>query len=106
MYTCQWRDTGPPGPFVFSSPEPKALGELIVLTVIHRQSKVTLIECLSTFSNNFSSETAGPISIRFHMQHPDSMRIWDLLNGHGHMISMALMPIHGKNLKRLLLQNY
>ena len=60
---------------------------------------------MSTFSNIFSSETTGPIEAKFHMEPP-----WDggtkvCSNGPGHMTKMATMPIYGKNLKNLLLQN-
>ena len=59
--------------------------------------------CLSTFSKDFSSETARLISIKFHMQ--------SLYRGGGrgkkvyifrpgHMTKMEAMPIYGKNLKK------
>ena len=46
---------------IFSSPEPKAPGELIVWagSVVGRRP--------STISNDFSSETTGPIVTKFHM---------------------------------------
>ena len=46
---------------LFSSPEPKAAGELIVLagSVVCRRP--------STIANDFSSETTGPIVTKFHM---------------------------------------
>ena len=46
---------------IFSSPEPKAPGELIVLagSVVRRRP--------STISNDFSSEINGPIVTKFHM---------------------------------------
>ena len=55
---------------------------------------------LSTFSNIFSSETTGPIEVKFHMEPP-----WDggtkvCSNRPGHMTKMAAMPIYGKNLKK------
>ena len=48
-------------------------------------------------SSNTSSETAGPIKAKFHME-PQ----WDggtkvCSNGWGHLIKMADMPIYGKN---------
>ena len=50
----------------------------------------------STFSKDFSSETTGPISIKFHMQPLDrggkNVYIFRL----GHMTKMAAMPIYGK----------
>ena len=47
----------------------------------------------------FSSLTTGQIETKFHVEPP-----WDggtkfCSNGHGHMIKVAAMPIHGKNLK-------
>ena len=47
---------------VFSSPEPKAQGELIGWegSVVRRRRP-------STISNDFSSETTGPIVTKFHM---------------------------------------
>ena len=48
--------------FFFSSPEPKAPGELIGWegSVVRRRRP-------STISNDFSSETTGPIVTKFHM---------------------------------------
>ena len=43
----------------FSSPEPKAPGELIV--------KTGSVVRPSTISNDFSSETTGPIVTKFHI---------------------------------------
>ena len=47
---------------LFSSPEPKAPGELIGWegSVVRRRRP-------STISNDFSSETTGPIVTKFHM---------------------------------------
>ena len=55
---------------------------------------------MSTFSKIFSSETTGPIEVKFHVKPP-----WDggtnvCSNGPGHMTKMAAMPIYGKNLKK------
>ena len=51
------------------------------------------------YLNIFSSETAGPIKVKFHMAPP-----WDggtgvCSNGPGHMTKVTVMPIYGKNLK-------
>ena len=51
-------------------------------------------------SLNISSETSGPIKVKFHME-----LLWDggtkvCSNGPGHMTKMAAMPIYGKNLKK------
>ena len=49
---------------IFSSPEPKAQGELIVY-----QSSVCLCVCLWTFSNSNISATSGPIVTKFYLNH-------------------------------------
>ena len=59
----------------------------------------------STFSKDFSSETTGPISIKFHMQPLDRGGKKVYIFRPGHMTKMAAMPIYGKKLKNLLLQN-
>ena len=76
----------------FSSPEPKAPGELIGWegSVVRP----------STISNNFSSETTGPIATKFHIQPPGPLGKKSCSNGLGHMTNMAAMPIYGKNLKK------
>ena len=56
-----------------------------------------LYVCLSTFSNVFFSETAGPIEAKFHVEPP-----WDggtkiYSRGLGHMTKMAAMLIYSKN---------
>ena len=82
---------------IFSSPEPKAPGELIGWegSVVRRPSVRP-----STISNNFSSETTGPISSKFHIQLPGPLGKKSCSNGLGHMTNMAAMPIYGKNLKK------
>ena len=52
--------------------------------------------------NIFSSETPGPIKVKFHME-----LLWDggtkvCSNGPGLMTKMAAMPVYGENLKNLL----
>ena len=81
-----------------SSPEPKAPGELIGWegSVVRRPSVVRP----STISNDFSSETTGPIATKFHIQPPGSLGKKSCSNGLGHMTNMAAMPIYGKNLKK------
>ena len=76
----------------FSSPEPKAPGELIVWagSVVHP----------STISNDFSSETTGPIATKFHIQPPGPLGKKSYSNGLDHITKMAAMPIYGKNLKK------
>ena len=82
---------------VFSSPEPKAPGELIGWEgSVVRPS----VRRPSTISNDFSSETTGPIATKFHIQPPGPLGKENCSNGLGHMTSMAAMPIYGKNLKK------
>ena len=54
----------------------------------------------STFSKDFSSETTGPISIKFHMQPLDRAGKKVYIFRPGHITKMATMPIYGKNLKK------
>ena len=54
----------------------------------------------STFTKDFSSETTGPISIKFHMQPLDRGGKKVCIFRLGHMTKMAAMPIYGKNLKK------
>ena len=83
---------------IFSSPEPKAPGELIGWegSVVRRPSVVRP----STISNDFSSETTGPIATKFHIQSQGPLGKKSCSNGLGHMTNMAAMPIYGKNLKK------
>ena len=69
---------------IFSSPEPKAPGELVVLagSVVRPQFQTT------------SSETTGPIATKFHIQPPGPLGKKSS-NGLGHMTN-----IYGKNLKK------
>ena len=54
----------------------------------------------STISNDFSSETTGPIVTKFHIQHPGSLGKKTCSNDLDHMTKMAAMPIYGKNHKK------
>ena len=54
----------------------------------------------STISNDFSSETTGPIATKFHIQPPGPLGKKSCSNGLGHMTNMAAMPIYGKNLTK------
>ena len=54
----------------------------------------------STFSNDFSSETTGPISIKFHMPPLDRGRKKVYIFRPCHMTKMAAMLIYGKSLKK------
>ena len=59
------------------------------------------VVCMSTFSNIFSSETAGPIEVKFHVEPPWDWGTKVYSNGSGHRTKMAAMPIYGKNLKKI-----
>ena len=65
----------------FSSPEPSTVSPF-------------------TISNDFSSETTGPIVIQFHLQPPGPSGQKICSNGLGHMTRMAAMPIYCKNFKK------
>ena len=82
---------------IFSSPKPKAPGELIVWagSVVRRPSVRP-----STISNDFSSETTGPIATKFHIQPSGALGKKSYSNDIGHMTNMAAMPIYNKNLKK------
>ena len=69
------------------------MGELIVHQSLCRPSVVRP----STISNTFSSETNGPMELKFHMETPKNGGIKVCSNGPGHMTKMAAMPIYGKN---------
>ena len=56
--------------------------------------------CLSIFSKDFSSETTGPISIKFHMQSLNRRGKKVYIFRPGHMTKMDAMPIYNKNLKK------
>ena len=58
-----------------------------------------------TISNIISSETAWPIKAKFYVESPWERGTKVYINGPNHMTKMAAMPIYGKNLKNLLLQN-
>ena len=51
---------------IFSSPEPKAHGWANSIQV----TPASVVRRPSTFSNIFSSETTGPIELKFHMETP------------------------------------
>ena len=87
----------------FSSPEPLgSQGELIVYPSSRRPS----VRRRPPFSKIFSSDTAWPIKAKFYVEPPWEGRTKVYINGPGHMTKMAAMPIYGKDLKNLLLQNH
>ena len=71
-------------------------------SVVRRTSSSSVVRRRRPHSLNiFSSETTGPIKIKFHIE-----LLWDegmnvCSNGPGHMTKMAVMPIYGKNLKKI-----
>ena len=48
-----------------------------------------------TFSNIFSSETTGPIELKFYIETPQDGGTKVCSNGPGHMTKVAAMPIYG-----------
>ena len=86
--------------YIISSPEQLgSQSELIVYPSSWRPS------VHPPFSKIFSSETAWPIKAKFYVEPPWEGGTNFYINGPGHMTKMAAMPIYGKNLKNLLLQN-
>ena len=59
----------------------------------------------SKISNVFPSETVWPIKAKFYVEPPWIRGTKVYINGPGHITKMAAMPIYGKNLKNILLQN-
>ena len=87
----------------FSSPEPLgSQSELIEYPSSRRPS----VRRRPPFSKIFSSETAWPIKAKFYVEPPWEGGTKVYIDGPGHMTKMAAMPIYGKDLKNLLLQNY
>ena len=76
-----------------------------LLNYTHGTASVICRRRPSTISNVFSSETAWPIKAKFYVEPPWEGGTKVYINGPGHMTKMAAMPIYGKNLKNLLLQN-
>ena len=87
---------------VFSSPELKAPGGAYKMGRLRCPSSVVRP---STISNDFSSETTGPIATKFYIQSSGPLGKKSCSNDLGHMTNMAAMPIYGKNLKKIFLQN-
>ena len=85
----------------------RLIGELIVYPCsgVRRRRRCRRRRCCPPFSNVFSSETAWPIMAKFYVEPPWEGGTKVYINGPGHMTKIAAMPIYGKNLKNLLLQN-
>ena len=60
------------------------------------------VVCPSTISKIFSSETAGPIKAKLHVEHPSEGGTKVYINGPGHMTKMAAMAKVAKTFKNLL----
>ena len=80
---------------MFSSPEPKAPRDRL------RRPPVV---CPSIFTNDFYSETTGPIVTKFHLQSSGTLGMKSCSNRQGHMAKMAAMSIYGKTLTLTLLR--
>ena len=76
---------------------PKGQGHLLTIAKGHNTA---------TFSKAFFSETTGPIATKVYMQPPGIVCNNEDTFSPGHMTKMASMPIYGKNLKNLLIQNH
>ena len=50
----------------------------------------------STISNDFSSETTGPIATKFHIQPPGPLGKKSCSNGLGHMVWVDLDPFYAQ----------
>ena len=89
------------GSELFSSPEPKAHGELIVYQSIRRlcvRQCVCQSVCLSTLLNINTSETRGPIATKFYLKHHWGRGKAALGFGRdriGTLVSMATGSSHG-----------
>ena len=59
----------------------------------------------STPSNDFSSEAPKPVFFKLHVEPSFEGGLKIYTNSHGPLDKMAAMPIYGKTLKTLLLQN-
>ena len=63
------------------------------------------MENMLSISNNFSSEAAWPMLLKFHVEPFWSGGTKDCLNGCGLLTKMAAVPLYDKNFKNHLLQN-
>ena len=73
------------------------MGELIVYQSLSCPSVVPPSVHPSTFSCIFSSETTGPIKLKFNTDTPQDAGTKVCSNGPGHMTKMPTTPIYGKN---------
>ena len=68
------------------------------MTMLRRPSVVRRLS--STISKIFSPETAQPIKVKLHVEHPKEGGTKLYINGPGQMTKMTAMPIYGKNHKQ------
>ena len=85
---------------IISSPEPKAHWWAYRIGRPPSSSGYPTV-CRPHSLNIFSSETTEPIEAKFHMESPWDWGTKVCSNGSGHLIKMAVMPIYGKNLKKI-----
>ena len=68
-------------------------------SVVRRRPSYIVVRCRTPFLNIFSSETTGPIKVKFHMELPWDKGTKVCSNVPSRMTKMAGMPIYGENLK-------
>ena len=66
-------------------------------------AKVAHIAVPSIYQNIVSSQTIGPIELKFHMKTPYDKSAKIYAKYFGHMTKMAATPIYGKNLLKIIL---
>ena len=69
------------------------------MSLYYRQALASVRRRPHSF-NIFSSETTGPIKVKFHVKPPWDGKTKVCSSGPGHMTKMAAMPIYDKNLKK------
>ena len=81
----------------------RLIGELIVYSCsgVRRRCRC----CRQPFSNIFTSETAWPVKAKFYTEPLWQGETKVYINGPDHMTKMTPMPIYGKHLQNILLQN-
>ena len=95
--------------FLLAHMSRRLIGELIVYPcsgVRGRCRRCSCRRCRRPPFSNISSETAWQIKAKLYVEPPWERGMKVCINGPGHMTKMAAMPIYGKNLKNLLLQNW